>query len=644
MEEASVSVSLPSEGDLSFSAKNSKGEEHKLSLPLREDVKPEALKWEVSARTDKWGKAVVITLTKKNEHRWDLLVANPKPFKGLMDKDWSREDQTLEPEEESPYVEDNPELVSLTEKNLNKTLGKYGAVVVNVRYPWCSQCKSQDDTFAKAAKAAKLKGKKTKDWKKLAFAVVDAREQRTLARQLGARCDYNCEYKVFTEPSEDPVPVKAKWADNDLLDELSKFLKPAVQVVKSFDDVAPLREGNTTCHGGFASNADPKYLLFRRVAGLMRGELMFSATFGEERQVELWPHKQNFSYQYDGAWADNGTDFFSWVRPRSIPLLQSYDWMLRDTYEKLGMPLAKVWINDDDKNPSFDKVVRHVVRRVAKRFIGKLAFVEQKKSTYSYELRDYGLNQPEAYPSFGIAGNASYNAIKYGFEITPDVAPSVQDFWKDADTAVEKVAAFCNQVLAGSWPEAHETGPPHLNWTKGEVKRITWKTYSEVKSPEVPLLLEVFGKYRSDNEKKQTETENLAKVLEANSDSVTVASYDSSDNYVPAEDFQREKYSSDTEWYWVPKKEGDSRPAIKKLTKPKKDAPIRNVVEFLKKQSGLDMDVEAVMKKFEDQMKENPPPTTTIPPMHPTDHHSSDELGPSDGLSGGLPDLQGMEL
>lgn len=211
------------------------------------------------------------------------------------------------------------------------------------------------------------------------------------------------------------------------------------------------------------------------------------------------------------------------------------------------------------------------------------------------------------------SSNASYNAIKYGFEITPEVAASVQDFWKDADPAVEKLAGFVEQVLAGTWPEAHESGPPQANWSAGQVKQIVWKTYKEISLPSKPLLLEVYGKYRSEHEKKAKETENLAKALEPFADKVTVASYDTSDNYAASE-FKREKYSSDTNWYWVPAASGQERPPVKQLMKPKKDAPIKKVMEFLKKVSGFDLDTGTLYARFEELMKENPPPTTTPPP------------------------------
>merc|ERR1712048_1473420 len=192
LDDKTVSVSLLSEGDLSFKAKTIKGEDFAIDMPLREDVKLETMKWEIPARTDKWGSVVLVTIDKVHQHRWDLLVADSKAFKGLIDKDWAREDQTLEPEEEVAYLDDNPQLVALTTKGYNKTVAKYNAVVVNVRYPWCTQCKSQDETFAKAAKTAKTRGKKDKQWKKVGFGVVDAREERKLGNSMGAKCSYEC--------------------------------------------------------------------------------------------------------------------------------------------------------------------------------------------------------------------------------------------------------------------------------------------------------------------------------------------------------------------------------------------------------------------------------------------------------------------
>jgi len=650
LEASSVAINLPSAGEISFKGKSTRGEAYALDLELREDIKDVTLKWEISARSDKWGTAVFMVLNKLNQHRWDLLVMDPKKYKSVMDKDWSREDQKLEPEEELPYGEDHEEYMqSLTSKNKKKLLGKFGTVVVNPRYPWCTLCKSQDDAFAKAAKLAKSRGKKDDRWKKVAFTVLDAREERKLAKEIGAKCEMSCEYKVFTDPTEEPSIMKSKWSDNELLNEVQKFLNPAVVVLQSGDHVNEMKERNVTCFGRFASDSSPEYALFRRVAHMMRGELFFAVVFGAASPaVELWPQKQTSPFKFEGSWSDNGTMLHNWIKPRAIPILQEYDWQLRETYEKLALPLAKIFYDDKDANPSFDKVVRHAVRRVAKKYIGKIAFVELKRSTYSYELRDFGLNQPEVYPAFGISSNASYNAVKYGYEITIDIAESAQAFWKDADKASEKLTQFCEEVLAGSWPEAHESAAPQTAWKKGQVRKLVWKSYKEVLRPEKPFLLEVYGKYRENHDGKLKETEHLATALEPHSDAFTVASYDTSENYFPKADFfNREKYASDAEWYWVPAKgAADSeRPPIKKLMKPKKNVPVKKILEFVAEQVGASFSADEAHVSYEKLLKDDPIVTTTMMPhTHTMDGDAPPATNPEGADPGFSMEVLGEEL
>lgn len=137
-------------------------------------------------------------------------------------------------------------------------------------------------------------------------------------------------------------------------------------------------------------------------------------------------------------------------------------------------------------------------------------------------------------------------------------------------------------------------------------------------------------------------------MLAEHSGSVTLGKYDTSDNYLPQAGFKREKYASDTEWFWIP--QGTGAADLKKLMKPKKDAPIKAVVGFLKKQSGLDLDVDSVMGKFEEKMQENPPPTTTPPPqMDPmADMGGMGDMGGLGGMGdmgmGGMGGMGGEEL
>jgi hypothetical protein len=250
-------------------------------------------------------------------------------------------------------------------------------------------------------------------------------------------------------------------------------------------------------------------------------------------------------------------------------------------------------------------------------------------------LRDFGLNQPEVYPAFGIASNSSYNAIKYGYEVTDKVAPSAEAFWKDADKAIPMLMAFCNTVLAGKWPEAHESGPVQTNWTKGTVKRISWKSYTDILRPEKPLLLEVYSKYRTNPEKGDKEVEHLASAFDPMSAEMTVASYDTASNYLPPADFTRDKYNSDTEWYFVA---GNGAP-VQKLMKPKKNAPIPTVIAWASKlafpklnaeDSTADSVAQAVTAEFEKLMVDDPPPRPAPPPI------SMDGSGPGHTLGNSL--------
>mmetsp|Transcript_29669 Transcript_29669/g.64611 ORF Transcript_29669/g.64611 Transcript_29669/m.64611 type:complete len:700 (+) Transcript_29669:56-2155(+) len=640
----SVILEQPDVGSLTVRAKSSKGEELKLQLALREDVVTERTKWEVGARPEKWGMPVVITMTKVNVHYWDRLLTDVRPFKGYLDKDWIRGDPMPDPEDEVAYGEDNKAVVMITEKNFNKTIAKFSPLVVNVRYPWCTECKAQDATFIKAAGRirSKAKSKKTAEWAKAGMGIIDAREERQLARWLNAECSHDCKLSVFGSTEEEPLTIKVPFLDTELVESLEKYLAPAVLILEQRSELDVLKARNTTCFGAFASKDSPGFLNFRRVARSMQGDLLFAATFGEEGGVEIWPYKDNSTvYKYDGAIEENATAFEDWVRPRALPLLHHHDYKLRDRYEKLNMPMAKVWFNDTDSDPALERIVRHSLRRVAKKFVGRIYFVLQTMSMHKYELREFGLTNPEVYPCFGIASNSSYNALAYAFEVTPDIAPSVLDFWKNADEAVPKLVDFCDRVLAGTWPQAHQSAQPETNWTAGTMRKLTWKQYAaEVLNPSLPLLMQVYTKHRAESDRRLKEVEFLATALADKSDAFTVASYDTVDNWVNESDFvkARGEYPGapvewESDWYWIPKAApGKPRgPTIRMpRSKSEKYAPIKAVVQFAKKHANVEIDVEAVVAKVEELIVQNPPP----PKQFDDDDYSEDMDEPPAAAAG----------
>jgi len=238
---------------------------------------------------------------------------------------------------------------------------------------------------------------------------------------------------------------------------------------------------------------------------------------------------------------------------------------------------------------------------LAPRFLGRLAFIE--KHTHGHyawaELREYALNAPEVYPAFGIASNISGDSVKYGFEVTEELAPSVQHFWSDSDKALKSLEGFCTAVLAGRWPEARPTGIPHTNWTAGMAKRITWRTYTDLRHPVQPLLLEMYNKHRAENGLRLHSTTQLAKVLAVHAPDITLGMYDVQDNYLPPGEFPRERHSMETQWYFIMQKQhpvkvdwsGEGEPSVKA------------VMRFLKAQAKLQsLDVGKVVAEHKELM------------------------------------------
>ncbi|CAJ1343381.1 unnamed protein product, partial [Effrenium voratum] len=281
--------------------------------------------------------------------------------------------------------------------------------------------------------------KKAKEWKKVTFAYLDARENKRLARQWEVTCSHNCEYLVFNE-DEEPARIKSQFEEAKLLEELRRFLSPAVTEV-SQKEADRLKASNVTALF-FGSKDQKEYLMFKRAANRMRGELAFAAVFGEGRDhIELWTESEPMTLKL-ADFRDNQTVLETWLRQRSVPLLQEYDWMKRETYERMKLPLARVWYDDKSPDETFQAQVTRTVTAVAKKLLGRMAFVKQKKSTYSYELRDYGLTNPEEYPAFGIAENVSWNCRKFGLA-TGAFAASAQAFWSDEELSESKLLEFC---------------------------------------------------------------------------------------------------------------------------------------------------------------------------------------------------------
>ncbi|CAE8587068.1 unnamed protein product, partial [Polarella glacialis] len=102
------SVRLSFEEDrLRFSAVDSGGKVYELDLELAQDVLAADCKWEQMQRKDRWGDAVMATLTKVFPVPWAMVAVNQARYRQVIDRDWSRDDEKLDAIEEDGFFEEH---------------------------------------------------------------------------------------------------------------------------------------------------------------------------------------------------------------------------------------------------------------------------------------------------------------------------------------------------------------------------------------------------------------------------------------------------------------------------------------------------------------------------------------------------------
>jgi hypothetical protein len=102
-------------------------------------------------------------------------------------------------------------------------------------------------------------------------------------------------------------------------------------------------------------------------------------------------------------------------------------------------------------------------------------------------------------------------------------------------------------------------------------------------------------------------TDVLAEILLPYADTVSVARYDTNRNYWQSKQFpSRVKGAKKSEWYWVTRNEsaaGNDSAIIRQLKDPKFDASLREVLQFIKRRSKLELDINELARQHERKTK-----------------------------------------
>ncbi|CAK0819078.1 unnamed protein product [Prorocentrum cordatum] len=239
-------------------ARDSRNRSVSLGFELREFVVPSNSSWSLrysegnplNPRPD----GVVLSLQKQIAHRWDRLAQNNSAIKPFMRKDWVQmDDGDLEEEKEDIELPVGPNVKKVTAKKLHQLVVDHPMVVAAIRYPWCDKCVEKDKHYAKAARTSKDKD----HLGTIAFTVIDAREEKHVARTHNTTCSDECELQIFKQDEpEEPYTVPGRKFPEEVHIDCYKHLLPVVSIVPDKATLDRVTSAFDTAIIGFFSGAD----------------------------------------------------------------------------------------------------------------------------------------------------------------------------------------------------------------------------------------------------------------------------------------------------------------------------------------------------------------------------------------------------
>ncbi|CAJ1372070.1 unnamed protein product [Effrenium voratum] len=537
MKEDSLRVSLAPDR-VSLRALDWQMRPHLLDFELREFVDVENSSWAASAE------GALLTLQKSIFHRWDRLAQNHSAVKNFLRKDWVQDDGALEEDQEDVELPSGANIKKVSEETMGKVLQTHSLLVLAPRFPWCDKCKEKDREFAKAARISREKD----HLEMVAFGVLDAREEKHLARKHNVSCSEECELLLFKEDEEEPYTVPGRRFAEEIQIDCYKHLLPVVSEIANRSQFERVRSAFDTAIMGFfqgTKESDQWYPRFRAVARQLRGHALFGAVFqglpsdmgidfrpttvaaSDGRPlVLLFKPKEQRHVEFTGDLTLETLSHFSKVL--SLPLLSQYTPESRQKIQELKVPAAMLWL--DGEETAVSAAAQEVVREVAARFSGHLVFMSLNATRDGFLMRPFGLD-PRRVPAFGISASESPESQKFALEPVD---------WNDHEAAASGVEDFCGAFLNGSLEAAHESAelPKTYAWQgPGYVEEVVWKTFRRSISGGLEshdVLLELYSPYRPQHRTHVVVLDLVAEVLQ-NLTALKVARMDTANNYVPPE-------------------------------------------------------------------------------------------------------------
>lgn len=487
---ASPATLQQAEGSLfSLACTTAKGDSALLEFELREPVvQPSSCK--------PTGRKLHCVLTKHHDHAYDRLSASVEALKGIakVDYDHWQELERWEPSA-TQYSVAHVKLLD-SPAALDAARQQHEVVVLDVFYPWCTNCESKRSAFNLAAAAATLAAPT-----KVFFGAVDALEQRELRSQLNAGCGWECTHLVMRR-GEPPVTVQARGEQEAeaLLKELGAYMRPALPSLETAEQLAAFRAANLVSVVGHLQAAETaEYAQLEAAARALRVRfnmsVLLGSPLGDEQLAAQGVHLLREAGDGGRAhlplakMAAKMANLTQWISVHALDTLVDYSWERRDLVERLGLPCVSIFVDDEasgtDATPAPSYLAdasRAVLSEVAAELRGRVVFLVLKRSTSSYMMEDYGFSSTQLMPAVGISDSFDYDAPKFGYQGELLAAP---------------LRAYVTDYLAGRLkPTFKSAPPPDEAWQLGTPQTVVGSTLeAEVVASEMDVLLCLHAPY-----------------------------------------------------------------------------------------------------------------------------------------------------
>ena len=568
----------PTRDTFALSCTDAAGVVQTTTMLLREDILPDQ-----SACTSKGGDEVC-TLRKLHDHFWDRLPHSESEARNVK-QDWSRwkdESEDSSPTDE-PYStkKEQKHVKTVTGSGFEEAVKSSSAVFVDASLPWCTQCAFTRKAFASAA--AQLGGAQTSYGKSkpVSFVFLNALEEREAARAFNVSCSFPCKFFVARHGDDAaPEEIDAKGQESDIVQAIEARMAPLLSKVSTEEEVEAFAKRHAVSalaliKGGLMSKADAsaEYAALKAAAAMLRGKV---AVMWSDKAVggasppamQLWV---NGSQPRQVQLSTNST-----VLARNLVAwswgydMFNYSWNKRELFDKVGLPVAHVFLDDAAATPE----TVQVFAAAAQEMRGKMAFVRLGRND-AFMLKDFGL-PADSLPAFGIADAFDSKAKRYGMpderllpsppKEIPDPSVSKPAEWNDEDDGeweaplipnpeytpsrraarftTAALVAFAHDFVAGKLRPSYKSEPvPSVDAPPGQVRVVVYAnshlqgagTVSETGETEAVLLL----LYKPWGASKDKALSVISKVADAflNLPAMRVGKMDTAKNHIDAARF-----------------------------------------------------------------------------------------------------------